>query len=388
MKTIIYIFLLLLILCIATHSISVAAPEHDLDLQTLIAGIKHFDTSVPSGKGEFVYEHKMGSYVEKRTYALTFDGTTYDEAQIRIKYHSNSAFDSCLAEIYDGERQWDINKAKRELFSVDISLDDYKQLNKATPKLPKPVIQKLKTHDINISDDFRIQNEGKNSYSKIIDNVTGHSHHIYYTEKYFLFYTSYKDYSVRPACVIHPPLDPRYWMTTGKSTSISYLMTPLWEVLETYESEILKTEMLNGQETYLVRVKHPKQKSLKLWISPEKGFRLVKMQNVFETVSAPGGSSPIKKGTHYLMERLLHYKEYLPGIWYPEKIERTIYPLLATDATKKGDPVGKTTLKTVKCELNIDVSGRFQLDVPEETMIYDYQIRKERPLREFKLPSK
>ena len=386
MRVMICLSLFLLILCAATPLIFVDAAELDLDLQTLIAGIKHFDAVVSSGQGEFVYEHKMGAYKDKRMYDFTFDGITFEEAQVGVNYHSITLYDT-LAEIYDGERQWEICEGKETLFSVDISSTDYEQLSKEKSELPAPVKQELKAHGIGISNDFRIETKDENSYSKMIDNVTGHSYYIYYTEEYFSVYTTVLNYRVRSGCVIHAHLDPRYWMTFGEISLSGYLMTPLWRVFETYQSEILRTEILNGEETYLVHVKHPHTESLKLWISPEKGFRLVKLQKIFKEQGESKQDTPIKSGAHYLVERVLHYREYLPEVWFPEKVEETIYPLLAADPKKKGDRIGKTTLQAVKCELNTDVSRRFQLDVPEETLVFDYETGKERPLHELKQTS-
>lgn len=374
-----FILLLLATLFAATPYLSAAAP--DFDLQTLIAGIKHFDAAVTSGKGKFVYEHNLGGE-DKRAYVYTFEGTTFKTAQVRVDYSN----DTTLTEIYDGERQWEIYAEKANLFSVDISSADHKRLNKGKPELPPAVKQRFKTHGISFSDDFRIETIEESSYLKMIDNVTGLSYYIYYTEEYFSVYTPRLEHGVRPGCVIHAHLDPRFWMTYGKATPISYLMTPLWKVLETYESEILQTEMLNGEEAYLVGVKHPHTESLKLWISTERGFRLVKLKNIWQSHNE-SELIPFEKGVRYLKERALQYREYLPGIWFPEKVEETIHQLLATDPQKKGDRIGKTTLQTTTCELNTNVSGQFQLDVPEETPVYDYGLATERPFRELKQTS-
>lgn len=371
--------ILFVMLCVATPHTSVASP--DLDLKTLIAGIKHFDAVVTSGKGTFVYNHQLtGAY--KKTYDFAFAGSTFEEAQLRVDY----ATDKIITEIWDGDRQWEIYEVKEILFSVDISPDAFERLNKAKPELPSPVKQQLKTHDIHISDDFRIQDDVRGPYSKLIDNVTGHNCYIYSTEEYFSVYIPFLNYGVRPGCVIHAPLDLRYWMTYGKATPNNYLMTPLWEVLETYQGEILQTEMLNGEEIYLVSVQHPNAKSLKFWIFPEKGFRLVKLQEIFE-IQEETEWMPFKKGVRYFKERVLHYREYLPGIWFPQNLEQTIHPLLADDPQKKGALLGKTTLQAITCELNIDVSNQFQLDVSEETPVFDYGVAKKRPFRELKQPS-
>ena len=155
----------------------------------------------------------------------------------------------------------------------------------------------------------------------MIDNVTRHSYYIYYTEEYFSVYTPRLEYGVRLQCVIHAHLDPRYWMTCGKATPNSYLMVPLWKVLESHESKILRTEILNGEKTYVVSVKYPRTESLKLWIATEKGFRLVKLQNIWESQNE-SDLIPFEKGAHYLKERVLRYREYLPGFGSLKKLRK------------------------------------------------------------------
>ncbi len=380
MKKLTFIPLFTLTLFAVTHHISVGAPAPDLDLQSLIAGIKHFDAVVTSGKGEFVYDHKIGPFGEKRECTFAFEGSTFEDGQLRVDYSKGHP----LTEIYDGERQWEIDEKKEILFGVDISPADVELLNKVPPMLPLPIKQQLKAHDIYISDDFRIVTDEKSSYLSMIDNVTGQSYYVRHTEEYFVFYTVHLEYSVRSICFIHSHLDPRYWMTYGSASPTDYLMTPLWKILQTHESEILRTEILNDEETYLVSVKYPHTKSLKLWISPEKGFRLVKLQKIFESQDEPDEWNPFEKGVHYVTERVLHYREYLTEIWFPEKIESTTHPLVAADPKKKGDLLGKTTLQAVTCELNTDVSNRFQLNISGETPVYDYGLAKPRPLRELK----
>ena len=384
MKNIIYILVFSLGFFAAPRQTSLADPELDLDLQTLIAGIKHFDAAVTSGKGEFVYEHRIRGE-EKRAYAFTFAGSTFENAQVRVDYDSDTS-DHVLSEIYDGERQWEVYKKRTALFSVDITSDDYKRLNTGETELPTSIKQLLEKHDIHISAEVRIQPHQASSYSKMVDTVTGNSHDIYYTEEYFTFYEKHLEYGARPGTVIHAHLDPRYWMTFGKATPSSYLMTPLWKVLETHESEILQTENHNGEAIYLISVEHPTVKTLKLWISPERGFRVVKLQSMFVSHNEAEWSV-FKNGVHYLKERVLHYREYQPGLWLPEKVEETIHPLFAADPEKKGDRLVKTTLQAVSFQLNVDVSNQFQLDVPEDTLVYDYGVAKERPFRELKQTS-
>ena len=164
-------------------------------------------------------------------------------------------------------------------------------------------------------------------------------------------------------------------------------MMPLWKFIETHESKILQTETLNGQEIYRIQVKYPYAESLILWISPEKGFRLMKLQRIWKKQNDdPIEGSLMKKGMYYLTEHVLQYKEYQPDLWFPEKIAAIIYPLLKTDPRKKGNPIMKNTLQTIEFKINADVSASFQLDVPDDTPIYDYGIGKEFPYSELKNP--
>ena len=382
MKKRVFISRFLLLFLIGTFHISVAAAAPNLDLQTLIAGIKHFDAAATSGRGTFVYNHALGTIEEKSEYDFTFDGSTFQDAQVRVDFSKSMI----LSKIYDGERQWEVSNRNVQIFNVDISPTDYERLNKEDPELPPPVRQKCKEIGIDISADFRIEADEGSSYSKLINNVTGQSYYTYYTEEYFAFYERQLEYAVRSGCVIHPLLDPRYWMTYGKATPSSYLMIPLWKVLEDNETDLLKTEMLNGEETYLVRIKYPHVKILKLWISPEKGFRLVKLQQIVEEQEEIEGL-PFKKGEHYITERQVHYREYLPGVWFPENIEQTTHPLLPGVRQQKGDLIMKTTLQVVSFEPNVDVSNQFQLAVPEDTPVFDLEVGKFRPHRELKQPS-
>ena len=368
-----FVPLLLIGLCMAPLHTHIPAQETELDLQTLIAGIKHYDAAISSGKMEISFN---GLHVEGRreTYGFTFAGVTFEEAQVRTDFSTGRI----ATEIWDGERHWEIYRSKKLLFLVDISAEDYKLLKKEKPKLPLPIKEQLKTHRISISDNFRIEPDERNAYFIIIDNDTEDFHYIYYTEEQFGFYITQPEYGVRPKSIINAQLDPRYWMTYGKIVSNAYLMIPLWKLLETYEIETLQTETLNGKETYRIRVKYPHSESLTLWVSPKQGFRLVKLQRITKQ-SNTGEKSPQHK-----YERLLHYKEYQPDVWFPEKIEQIRYSLLGTAPQKRDGPTVRQTLQVIKFETNADVSASFQLDVPNDTLIYDYGTAKERSFGELK----
>lgn len=385
MKRIMFIMIMFLLPFFkVTPLISVAEQEYDLDLQMLIAGIKNFDAATTTLMGEFVFNHKVAGFTLDVEYAFAFSGITYEEVQARVDYHRGSRVAS--SEIYDGERHWEIYENKKPLFIVDISADDMKVLRKPNPQFPKTVKQAFKEHKIKVSDNLKIEEDEESEFFKIIDKTLDHIFFVFQAENSLEILMHELAYGVRPISIIDPQLDPRCWTTYGPLSTYSYLMTPLSKMIEKYESEIIGTEVLNGIDTYIVNVKHPITESLKLWICPEKGFRLVKLKGT-SISKDEDRTSPFKKGTLYITERDLSYKEYLPGIWFPEKIVETIHPSIDGSPDKKGNMLGKTTLQTIKCKLNTDVSSLFQLDIPNDTLVFDHGIRKLRKFSELKQPS-
>lgn len=367
-----------------TPLISDAEKEHDLDLETLIAGIKNFDAATTTLMGEFVFNHKIAGFMQKIEYTFAFSGTTYEEVQARVDYHRGGRMAS--TEIYDGERHWEIINNKKPLFIVDISADDMKVLRKPNPQFPNTVKQAFKEHKIKVSDNLKIEEDEESEFFKIIDKTMDHIFFVFQAEKSLEILMHELTYGVRPVPIIDPQLDPRCWTTYGPLSPFSYLMTPLSKMIEKHESEIIGTEVLNGNKTYIIKVKHPITESLKLWICPEMGFRLVKLKET-SIANDEVGASPFKNGVLYITDRDLSYKEYLPGIWFPEKIVETIRPSIDGSPDKKGNILGKTTLQTIKCKLNTDVSSLFQLDIPNDTMVLDHAIRKLRKFSELKQPS-
>lgn len=86
----------------------------------------------------------------------------------------------------------------------------------------------------------------------------------------------------------------------------------------------------------------------------------------------------------YLTERIFHYKEYKPEIWFPEKIEEIYYPLFPFEPQKRGKHILRQTLEVNKFKINTDVYDSFQLDVPDDTNILDYGAAEERSFGDLK----
>ena len=175
-------------------------------------------------------------------------------------------------------------------------------------------------------------------------------------------------------------LDPRYWLTYPGEGESAYLTEPLWELLEKHESKLLGSELLNGEETSVIRLNLPKQ-SLKLWISHDQGFRLVQLERAF--IAKPAESMHFTVGNIYVETRKIDHHEYLPDVWFPKKIERYYTPL--TDPAPQGKDqviLKKTVVHTQQCRLNTDVAALLRLDLPPDTPVFGLKPDDDSPVAE------
>ena len=96
----------MIFLCIILSISSCKAIGQELDLGTLIAGIKHYDSLVKSGTGTVVYEHPLRFFdkskdrTEKMVCTLTFEGKT----KIRANFLESSRHRNNTTYIWDGEK--------------------------------------------------------------------------------------------------------------------------------------------------------------------------------------------------------------------------------------------------------------------------------------------
>ena len=338
------------------------------DLQTVIAKMKHYDSAIVSASGDFVIEHHRDSGIAKTQYALTFEGR-----KIRIEQERDyPTLDKDvplikrllpLVKIYDGERQWEIYKYQKLLFSLEVTPDK-------TATILETIRQAFKQQGIELADDVRIAaSEQPDSYT-LIENQTGKSYFILWEadttlKVYDLHHLKYGVWYQRN---ILSDLDPRYWLTYPGEGESAYLTEPLWELLEKHESKLLGSESLNGEETTVIRLNLPKQ-SLKLWISHDKGFRLVQLDSAF-IAKIPVESMHFQVGNIYVETRKIEYHEYLPDVWFPKKIERYYAPLTDPDPQRKDQVIlKKTVVHTQQCQLNTDVAELFHLNLPPDTPV-------------------
>ncbi|MCY3549504.1 MAG: RNA polymerase sigma factor [Candidatus Poribacteria bacterium] len=353
------------------------------DLQTVIAKMKHYDSAILSASGDFVIEHHIGSGIAKTQYALTFEGK-------KIRVEQKRDFPTLdkdlplikkllpLVKIYDGERQWEIYKYKKLLFSVEITPDEEKTGIKA-------IRQAFKQQSIELAGDVRIvASEQPDSYT-LIENQTGKSYFILWEADTTLkvYDLHHLEYGVWYQKNILSDFDPRYWLTYRSEDASAYLTEPLWQLLEKHESKLLGSESLNGEETSVIRLNLPKQ-SLKLWVSHNKGFRLVQLERAF-IAKNPMGSvewEHFKVGDIYVEKRKIDHHEYLPGVWFPKKIERYYAQITDPDPQRKNQVILKTVVHTKRCQLNTDVAGLLRLDLPSDAHVLGLKPEPDAPTAE------
>ena len=351
------------------------------DLPTIITKMKHYDSAIISASGDFVIEHHRSSGIAKTQYALTFEGKKIRVEQKRDYPTLDKDVPLIkrllpLVKIYDGEQQWEIYRYKKLLFSVAVTPD-------AESPVIKTIRQAFKQQGTKLADDVRIvASEEPDSYT-LIENQTGKSYFILWEADTTLkvYDLHHLEYGVWYQRNILSDLDPRYWLTYPGEGESAYLTEPLWQLLEKHESKLLGSELLDGEETSVIRLNLPKQ-SLKLWISHNKGFRLVQLKRAF-IAKNPAESLHFTVGNIYVETRKIAHHEYLPDVWFPKKIERYYAPLTDPDPQRKDQAIlKKTVVHTQQCQLNTDVAELLRLDLPPDAHVLGLQPESDAPKAE------
>ena len=338
-----------------------------LDLETIITKMKHYDNSVVSVTGDFVMERHGGPRISKKEYTLTFEGE-------KVQVEQEEGFP--LIGYWDGERSWEAEKRRRMIFDFEIA--------PGKEKTDLEMIQQaFKQQGIELADDVRrIDGDEPESFT-LIENETDQRYHFWLDREttLFVYDLNHLKYGVRPQWgTISSDNDPRFWLTFCPASNNSYLSEPLWHLLEKHESEIIGNEILNGEKTSVIRLNIPAwfirdskvpAESYKLWISHEKGFRLVKSEKAY-TIDNRSAGGDFKAGVTYISTRKIAYHEYPPDVWFPKRIESSIAPETSPEQQEKGEPVLKTVLLTKQCRLNTDVTELLRLGLPLDTFIFDY----------------
>ncbi len=337
-----------------------------LDLETIITKIKHYDNAVTSVTGDFVFERHQDQRIGKNEYRLMFDGE-------KVQLEQEAGWP--IIGYWDGERSWEGAKNKRMIFEFEIAPGKEKTDLEA-------IRQAFKHNGIDLADDVRIVDGDEPESFTLVENETGTNYFFWLEgETTLLVYDHHLEYSVRSQWLIPSSYDPRFWLTfPSLGSNSSYLSEPLWHLLEKHESEIIGSEVLNGEKTSVVRLNIPAwstenfempAESYKLWISHDKGFRLVKSERAF-TVENPTEWSPYKQGVTYITTRKIEHHEYLPDVWFPKRIESSTVPKASSEQQDEADFLDKDVLLTKQCRINIDVTAFLSQRLPPDTPVFDY----------------
>ena len=336
-----------------------------LDLETIITKMKHYDNAVTSVTGDFVIER--GTEIDE--YTLAFEG---EKVWVQPKERRYSNVPDI--HFWNGERLWEIHRPDNLLFKVEI------KSNKESTVREK-VQQAFKQVGIELADDVRIVPAKLQNSFRIMGKEKTYFI-LFVGETMLEVYDDNLEYAVRPDFgFIDADQDPRSWLTFPSNASTDdYLSQPLWQLLEKHESELIETEILNGEKTSVIHLNR-RTGTPKLWISHDKGFRLVKSENTFTIPSEPNRPerSPFKAGETYVSTRVIEYQEYLPDVWFPKVMVKYFAPKTPSEP-KEEDFISKTVFRTRQCRLNTDVSELFRLDLSPDTPVADYAAKGVRPV--------
>ncbi len=331
-----------------------AAP---LALETIITKMKHYDNAVISVTGDFVMERHQDRGIRKNEYRLMFEGEKVQMEQ------------GPFIGYWDGERSWESEKKRRMIFEFEIAP------GKEKTDL-EMIRQAFKRNGINLAADVRIVDGDEPESFTLVENETKTTYFFWLDgERTLLVYDYHFEYSVRPEWLAPSEYDPRFWLTfPSLNSDDSYLSEPLWQLLEKHESEIIGREILNGEKTSVIRLNIPARsrkafkipaESYKLWISHDKGFRLVKSES--ERAFA------VERGVTYISIRKIVYHEYLPDVWFPKRIEAIAVPKASPEQQQNdADFLYKGVLLTKQCQLNTDITEFLSLVLPPDTPVFDH----------------
>lgn len=141
---------------------------------------------------------------------------------------------------------------------------------------------------------------------------------------------------------------------------------PIGEYLENNAIAILGKEYINKTLCYIIKAKCPGIETVKFWIAPSKGYRVLKREY----------NTSYLNGVHATVTMLVEYEKLKDDIWFPKSGTDTTLAL--NKATGKKQILFRYALSVKDFELNVDVSNFFKLNIPADTIIWDYRIESNR----------
>lgn len=166
-------------------------------------------------------------------------------------------------------------------------------------------------------------------------------------------------FSTKPQRFIHPAgADPRQWSFLGTSTqdSATYLRENSFE--------IIGREFFRDLLCYVLETKE-EDKSTKIWIAPERGFRPIKRESkIPRPVDALDSDIPMEALTN---NRTIIWYEQFGKIWFPKRV---ISESFWVDFKVEEPIFFRQTLETKNFKINHSIPAeRFAVEIPDEAMI-------------------
>ena len=210
-----------------------------LDLETIITKMKHYDNAVTSVTGDFVIER--GTEIDE--YTLAFEGE-----KVWVQPKERRASNLPDIHFWNGERLWEIHRPDNLLFKVKIKPNKERTVR-------EKVQQAFKQVGIELADDVRIVPAKLQNSFRIMGKEKTYFI-LFVGETMLEVYDDNLGYAVRPDFgFIDADQDPRFWLTFPSNASTDdYLSQPLWQLLEKHESELIATEILNGEKTSVIHL--------------------------------------------------------------------------------------------------------------------------------------
>jgi len=301
-------------LCIFVNGIAIATDD-GINLEFIIAGVKHNDSLLKTAKGHFIMQPIHTKFARKvlpippnariekgpRKVFFAFDGQ-----KIRSDLHSDFSPDGGFA-IFDGKKQIEIGGKEIEISHL-------------VEKNGKLIPVKKRGRQIGVRG--RLAIDGRNRL--------------------------------------------RYW-------GLTYFKQPLGEYLEKNAIAILGKETIDKPLCYVIQAKQPRRGTMKFWIAPEQGFRVLKRESELLYMGGMGFVTATNR-------MKVVYQKLQDGIWCPKSAVEEL--LVFNKTTGKQELAIKYTLAMKNVKVNIDVSDLFKLDIPPETIVFDFRVGTTRTAKE------
>lgn len=180
-------------------------------------------------------------------------------------------------------------------------------------------------------------------------------------------------FSTKPRRFIHPAgADPRRWCILGTSTqdSVTYLRENGFQ--------IKGREFFRDIMCYVLEAKQG-DKSTKIWIAPERGFRLLKRESkIPRPVDALDSDIPMEALTN---TRTIIWYEQFGKIWFPNRV---ISESFWVDFKVEEPVFFRQTLETKNFKINHSIPAeRFTVEIPDDAFIRVEEINKVLSKKEF-----